>query len=125
MVYKGGQGGKPIAIVEARAIMIYLSEKSGWKLMPQDLRRRYDVTQGLMFQMASVGPMRGQAHHFRRYAPEKLQYAIDRYTNEAQRIYVVIDKRLGEANNLPGGASIADIGAHPWMLTHTMQGQVH
>jgi len=81
MVYHDGAGGKPIAIFESGAIMMYLAEKSGWKFMPQDLRRRYDVTQWLMFQMASVGPMLGQAHHFRRYAPEKLQYAIDRYTN--------------------------------------------
>jgi len=97
MVDHDGPGGKPIAIFESGAILMYLAEKSGWKFMPQDMRRRYDVMQWLMFQMASVGPMLGQAHHFRRYAPEKLQYAIDRYTNEAKRIYGVIDKRIGEA----------------------------
>ena len=123
MVDHDGAGGKPIAIFESGAIMMYLAEKSGWKFMPQDLRRRYDVTQWLMFQMASVGPMLGQAHHFRRYAPEKLQYAIDRYTNEAKRIYGVIDKRIGEAPYLAGEYSIADMATYPWIRPHNWQGQ--
>src|ERR1700730_303901 len=118
-----GPGGKPIAIFESGAVMMYLAEKSGWKFMPQDLRRRYDVIQWLMFQMASVGPMLGQAHHFRRYAPEKLQYAIDRYTNEAKRIYGVIDKRIGEAPYLAGEYSIADMAAYPGIRPHNWQGQ--
>src|SRR6266436_257619 len=96
-----GPGGKPISIFESRAILMYLAEKTG-KLMPSDTRGKYNVIQWLMFQMASVGPMLGQAHHFRRYAPEKLDYAINRYTNEAKRIYGVIDKRLGEAKYLAG-----------------------
>jgi GST-like protein len=91
--------------------------------MPQDQRRRYDVIQWLMFQMASVGPMLGQAHHFRRYAPEQIQYAIDRYTNEAKRIYNVIDKRVGEAPYLAGEYSIADMATYPWLRTHNWQGQ--
>ena len=91
--------------------------------MPQDQRKRYDVIQWLMFQMASVGPMLGQAHHFRRYAPEQIQYAVDRYTNEAKRIYGVIDKRVAEAGYLAGDYSIADIATYPWLRTHHWQGQ--
>ena len=117
-----GPDGKPIAIFESGAILMYLAEKTG-KLMPSDTRGKYDVIQWLMFQMASVGPMLGQAHHFRRYAPEKLEYAIDRYTNEARRIYNVIDKRLSEAPYLAGEYSIADIATYPWLVPHTMQGQ--
>src|ERR1700682_2068806 len=117
-----GPGGKPIAIFESGAILIYLAEKTG-KLMPSDARGKYNVIQWLMFQMASVGPMLGQAHHFRRYAPEKLQYAIDRYTNEAKRIYGVIDKRIGEAPYLAGEYSIADMATYPWIRPHNWQGQ--
>ena len=117
-----GPGGKPISMFESGAILMYLAEKTG-KLMPSDTRGKYNVIQWLMFQMASVGPMLGQAHHFRRYAPEKLEYAINRYTNEAKRIYGVIDKRLGEANYLAGEYSIADIATYPWLVPHSMQGQ--
>jgi GSH-dependent disulfide-bond oxidoreductase len=117
-----GPGGQPIPLFESGAILIYLAEKTG-KLMPADTRRRYNVIEWLMFQMASVGPMLGQAHHFRRYAPEQIQYAIDRYTNEARRIYNVIDKRLGEVPYLAGDYSIADIATFPWLIPHSMQGQ--
>src|SRR6266403_717146 len=117
-----GPDGKPIAIFESGAILMYLAEKTG-KLMPSDTRGKYNVIQWLMFQMASVGPMLGQAHHFRRYAPEKLEYAIERYTNEAKRIYNVIDKRLSEAPYLAGEYSIADIATYPWLVPHNMQGQ--
>ena len=117
-----GPDGKPLSIFESGAILMYLAEKSG-KLMPSDTRRKYNVLEWLMFQMASVGPMLGQAHHFRRYAPEQLQYAIDRYTNEARRIYNVIDKRLGEVPYLAGDYSIADIATYPWLIPHKMQGQ--
>ena len=117
-----GPGGKPFAIFESGAILMYLAEKFG-KLMPTETRGKYEVIEWLMFQMASVGPMLGQAHHFRLYAPEKLQYAIDRYTNEARRIYNVIDKRLGEAAYLAGEYSIADIAVYPWLVLHNMQGQ--
>jgi GST-like protein len=117
-----GPSGKPIAIFESGAIMMYLAEKTG-KLMPSDPRGKYNVIQWLMFQMASVGPMLGQAHHFRVYAPEKLEYAINRYTNEAKRIYNVIDKQLGETPYIAGEYSIADIAIYPWLVPHNMQGQ--
>jgi GST-like protein len=117
-----GPDGKPISIFESGAILLYLAEKSG-KLMPADARGRYNVLEWLMFQMASVGPMLGQAHHFRRYAPEQIQYAIDRYTNEAHRIYGVIDKRLTEVPYLAGDYSIVDIATYPWLRHHRAQGQ--
>jgi len=122
MVDPDGPGGKPISLFESGAILIYLAEKSG-KLMPQEPRGRYNVLEWLMFQMASVGPMLGQAHHFRRYAPEKIEYAVDRYTNEARRIYGVIDKRVGEVPYLAGEYSIADMATYPWLRTHNWQGQ--
>ena len=123
LVDHDGPGGLPIAVFESGAIMIYLAEKSGWRFMPTDMRQRYDVMQWLMFQMGSVGPMLGQAHHFRRYAPEQIPYAVERYTNEARRIYRVIDKRLGEAPYLAGDYSIADMATYPWLRPHKWQGQ--
>ncbi len=117
-----GPDGKPIAIFESGAILMYLAEKTG-KLMPSDPRGKYNVLQWLMFQMASVGPMLGQAHHFRVYAPEKLEYAINRYTNEAKRIYNVIDKQLSQSSYIAGDYSIADIAIYPWLVPHNMQGQ--
>jgi GSH-dependent disulfide-bond oxidoreductase len=122
LVDHDGPGGGPLAIFESGAILMYLAEKSA-RLMPSETAARYNVIQWLMFQMASVGPMLGQAHHFRRYAPEKIQYAIDRYTNEARRIYDVIDRRLGEADYLAGEYSIADIATFPWLIPHNWQGQ--
>jgi GSH-dependent disulfide-bond oxidoreductase len=123
LVDHDGPGGLPIAVFESGAIMMYLAEKSGWRFMPTDMRQRYDVVQWLMFQMGSVGPMLGQAHHFRRYAPEQIPYAVERYTNEARRIYRVIDKRLGEAPYLAGDYSIADMATYPWLRPHKWQGQ--
>ena len=117
-----GPGGAPIAIFESGAILLYLAEKTG-RFMPGEIRARYKVLEWLMFQMASVGPMLGQAHHFRRYAPEKLQYAIDRYTNEAHRIYGVVDKRVAEVPYLAGEYSIADMATYPWLRLYKMQGQ--
>jgi GST-like protein len=117
-----GPGGKPIAIFESGAILMYIAEKTG-KFMPQDMRRRYDVIQWLMFQMGGVGPMLGQAHHFRQYAPEKIAYAIDRYTKEAGRLYNVIDRRLAEVPYLAGEYSIADMAVFPWILPYERQGQ--
>jgi len=114
--------GKPLAMFESGAILMYLAETSG-RFMPQDLRGRYAVIQWLMFQMGGVGPMLGQAHHFRQYAPEKLDYAIKRYTNEAGRLYGVIDRRLGEAEYLAGGYSIADMAVFPWIRPYERQGQ--
>lgn len=115
--------GKPISIFESGAILMYLAEKTG-KFMPRDLRGRYDVVQWLMFQMASQGPMLGQNGHFRNYAPEKIAYAIDRYTNETKRIYGVMDRRLGEAPHLAGDYSIADMACFPWVRSWERQGVV-
>ncbi len=118
-----GPDGQPHAIFESGAILIYLAEKSG-QLMPADLAGRLAVMQWLMFQMGHIGPMLGQAHHFRVYAPQKLPYAIDRYTNEARRLYGVLDTRLGEARYLAGDDySIADIATFPWIRPHKRQGQ--
>lgn len=111
-----GPDGKPVSVFESGAIMIYLAEKTG-ELMPRDPRGRLRVLEWLMFQMGTVGPMLGQVHHFRRYAPQKIPYAVDRYTNEAGRIYNVIDRRLTEHDYLAGDAySIADIAVWPWLL---------
>ena len=118
-----GPEGRPISIFESGAILIYLAEKTG-RLMPADPRGRYAVLEWLMFQMGGVGPMLGQAHHFRQYAPEKIQYAIDRYTNEAGRLYNVLDKRLSETEWVAGDDySIADIAIFPWIVPHERQGQ--
>lgn len=110
-----GPKGKPISIFESGAILLYLAEKTG-KFLPENRRGRYEVIEWLMFQMAGVGPMIGQAHHFRAYAPEKISYAIDRYTNEAGRLYGVIDRRLSDREYLAGDYSIADMATMPWIL---------
>jgi GSH-dependent disulfide-bond oxidoreductase len=117
-----GPDGKPISLFESGAILLYLAGKTG-KLLPQDVRGRYEVLQWLMFQMGGVGPMLGQAHHFRIYAPEKIDYAINRYTNEARRLYGVMDKRLAKSKYI-GGAdySIADIAIFPWLRSWKNQG---
>ena len=118
-----GPGGQPYSLFESGAILMYLAEKTT-KLMPSDINGRYTVIQWLMFQMANVGPLLGQNHHFRHYAPEKIPYAIDRYTNEARRLYGVIDKRLAESAYLAGDDySIADIATFPWLRSHERQGQ--
>src|SRR6185295_8653193 len=93
LVDPDGPDGKPMALFESGAILLYLAAKTG-RFLPQDIRARYRVLEWLMFQMGSVGPMLGQTHHFRLYAPEKVTYAIERYSNEAKRIYGVLDKRL-------------------------------
>jgi GST-like protein len=122
IVDREGPDGKPIALFESGAILIYLADKTG-QFMPQEPRARYDVLQWLMFQMGGIGPMFGQANHFRSYAPEKIPYAIDRYTHEAGRLYGVMDRRLGEADYLAGGYSIADIATWPWMRNPDRRGQ--
>ena len=116
-----GPDGKPISIFESGAILIYLAERTG-KLLPTGARGRCVAIQWLMFQMGGVGPMFGQAHHFRRFAPEKIPYAIDRYTNEAKRLYGVLDRRLAEAEYLAGSYSIADVATYPWIARHEWQG---
>jgi len=117
-----GPDGQPISLFESGAILVYLAGKTG-KFLPGTDRERFAVLEWLMFQMGSVGPMLGQAHHFRLYAPEKLPYAIDRYTNEAKRIYGVIDKRLGKSRFVAGADySIADIAIFPWLRSWKNQG---
>ena len=123
MVDRDGPGGAPYAMFESGAMLIYLAEKCG-RFMPQETRARFDVIKWLMFQMGHIGPMLGQAHHFRAYAPEPIPYAIERYTNEAARLYKVLDVRLGEAAYLAGDDySIADIAVFPWLRSHERQGQ--
>ena len=112
--------GGPLAVFESGAILMYLAEKSG-KFWPKDLRARYAVTEWLMFQMGGLGPMAGQTHHFRRFAPEKIAYAIDRYTNETKRIYGVMNKRLSASPYLAGDYSIADMACYPWIARHEWQ----
>ena len=105
------------AVFESGAILIYLAEKTG-KLLPTDVQGRSRIIQWLMFQMGGVGPMFGQVHHFLRAAPEQVPYAIERYTKEKDRLYGVLNKRLGEAAYLAGEYSIADIATYPWVSRH-------
>ena len=117
-----GPDGKPISLFESGAILVYLAAKTG-KFLPRTDRERFEVLQWLMFQMGGVGPMLGQAHHFRLYAPEQIAYAIDRYSNEAKRLYSVIDKRLSQSPFLGGKEySIADIATFPWLRSWQNQG---
>ena len=119
-----GPDGKPISLFESGAILVYLAAKTG-RFLPASDRAKFEVLQWLMFQMGGVGPMLGQAHHFRMYAPEKIHYAIDRYTNEARRLYGVIDKRLSHSAWLGGDEySIADIATFPWLRSWQNQGIV-
>lgn len=118
-----GPDGEPISMFESGAILIYLAEKTR-RLLPETPRARYTVLQWLMFQMGHVGPMLGQAHHFRGYAPEKIPYAIERYTTEATRLYGVMDTRLSETEYFAGDDyTIADIAIYPWLVSHERQGQ--
>lgn len=123
LVDQEGPGGAPYAVFESGAIMLYLAEKAGFRFLPQDMRARYDVIQWLMWQMGSLGPMLGQAHHFRRYAPETFPYAVERYTSEAARLYRVMNRRLEEAEYLAGDYSLADMAVYPWLRAHEWQGQ--
>jgi GST-like protein len=115
-------GGGPLSVFESGAILLYLAQKSG-QLLPPDLRGRVQVTQWLFWQMAGLGPMAGQNHHFARYAPEKIPYAIERYVKETNRLYGVLNKRLAEHAFLAGDYSIADIAAYPWIVPYEAQGQ--
>jgi len=117
-----GPGGAPMSLFESGAILIYLAEKTG-RLLASEGVARYRAIEWLMFQMGGVGPMLGQAHHFRQYAPEKVPYAIERYTNEARRLYGVLDRRLAETAYLAGGDyTIADIATFPWLRSSENQG---
>lgn len=122
IVDSDGPDGEPISIFETGAILIYLAQKTG-KFLPKDPRKASDVMQWLMWQMGGAGPMMGQAHHFRRFAPEKIPYAIDRYTNETRRLYGVADKQLSEHDWLAADEyTIADIATFPWIARHEWQG---
>jgi GST-like protein len=117
-----GPDGQPISLFESGAILIYLAEKTG-RFLPEAPRARYVTLQWLMWQMGGLGPMLGQAHHFRQYAPEQIPYAVERYTNEARRLYGVADRRLGETRFLAGDDyTIADIASFPWTRSHERQG---
>ncbi|MBM3523282.1 MAG: glutathione S-transferase family protein [Alphaproteobacteria bacterium] len=117
-----GPGGGSFALWESGAILIYLAEKTG-RLLPTDARKRHTTIQWLMFQMAGVGPMAGQAHHFMRFAPEKLPYAIERYGKEVKRLYGVMDRQLAGHEYLAGETySIADIATYPWIARHEWHG---
>ena len=122
MVDHAGPGNQAISLFESGAILMYLAEKTG-KFMPKNEVDRYKVLEWLMFQMGGVGPMLGQTHHFRIYAPEKIEYAINRYTNETKRIYGVIEKQLSQNPFIAGQEySIADIAIFPWLRSWKNQG---
>lgn len=113
----------PYALAESGAILIYLADQSGRLQAADDPARYYQVLQWLMFQMGHLGPMAGQAHHFRNYAPETIEYATERYTNEVRRLYHVMDRQLAESEYLAGAYSIADIACWPWVRSYENQGQ--
>ncbi len=117
-----GPGGKPISIFESGAILMYLAEKNG-RFLPLDTRGKYAMLQWLFFQVGSVGPMLGQAHHFRGYAPEKIEYAMKRYTKEAARLYGVMDWQLATHEFFADEYSIVDMAIYPWVVSHEHQGQ--
>jgi GST-like protein len=117
-----GPDGKPIALFESGAILLYLAAKTG-RFLPSDVRGRYRTLEWLMFQMGSIGPMLGQTHHFRVYAPEKIPYAVDRYSNEAKRLYGVLDTRLKSSAYVAADEyTIADIAIFPWLRSWQNQG---
>jgi GSH-dependent disulfide-bond oxidoreductase len=115
-------GGAPIPVFESGAILLYLAEKTG-RLLPGDVRGRAEVTQWLFWQMGGLGPMAGQNHHFSAYAPEKIPYAIERYTKETNRLYGVLNRRLADRAFMAGEYSIADIASYPWIVPYERQGQ--
>lgn len=116
------EGDRPISVFESGAILQYLAEKSG-KFLPKDLAGRSEALQWLFWQMAGLGPMAGQNHHFAAYAPVKIPYAIARYVNETARLYGVLDTRLAGRDFIAGDYSIADMAAYPWIVPHKRQRQ--
>jgi GSH-dependent disulfide-bond oxidoreductase len=115
-------GGEPISVFESGAILLYLAQKTE-QFIPQDVRGSVEVLEWLFWQVAGLGPMAGQNHHFSGYAPEKIPYAIERYVKETSRLYGVLDKRLADREFIAGGYSIADMAAYPWIVPHERQGQ--
>jgi GST-like protein len=120
--HEPSDGGKPIPVFESGAILLYLAEKTG-KFMRAEPRRKVEVSQWLFWQMGGLGPMAGQNHHFSQYAPSKIPYAIDRYVNETNRLYGVLDRRLADRDFIAGEYSIADMASYPWIVPHERQGQ--
>jgi GSH-dependent disulfide-bond oxidoreductase len=115
-------GGAPLSVFESGAILQYLAEKTG-RLLPVELRGRVEVLQWLIWQVANLGPMAGQNHHFARYTSQKIPYAIERYVNETNRLYGVLNRRLSNRAYLAGDYSIADIATYPWIVPYENQGQ--
>ena len=115
-------GGAPIRIFESGAILLYLAQKYG-QFYGDDVRQQQEINQWLFWQMGGLGPMAGQAHHFRQYAPEQVPYGIERYTNECNRLYGVLNRRLADREFIAGEYSIADMACWPWVLLHERQGQ--
>ena len=122
IVDPNGPGGQPISVFESGAILQYLGRKTG-KFYPVEERARVAVEEWLFWQMGGLGPMAGQAHHFRNYAPEKIEYGINRYTNEVNRLYGVMNKRLADYKYFAGDFSIADMAIYPWVRPYKNQGQ--
>src|SRR5271167_4032384 len=114
--------GAPISVFESGAILLYLADKSE-QFIASDLRGRIEALQWLFWQVGGLGPMAGQNHHFARYAAEKIPYAIERYINETNRLYGVLNKRLADREFLAGTYSIADMASYPWIVPHENQGQ--
>ena len=122
IIDRQGPDGAPITVFESGAILQYLAQKTG-RLMPSDSRGQVEVTEWLMWQMGGFGPMLGQAHHFNIYAKDKIDYAIDRYNNEANRLYGVLERRLEKSDYVVGNEmTIADIAIFPWTRTYYNQG---
>ena len=120
--HEPADGGGPLSIFESGAILQYLGDKYG-QFYSNNLRQRNDINQWLFWQMGGLGPMAGQAHHFRQYAPETIPYGIERYTNECNRLYGVMNKQLAKHEYLAGDYSIADIACWPWAILNKRQGQ--
>jgi len=115
-------GGRPVSVFESGAILVYLGDKTG-KFLPTEPYSRVEVMQWLFWQMGGLGPMAGQNHHFSQYAPEKIPYAIERYVEETNRLYGVLDKRLADREFVAGDCSIADMASYPWVVPYERQGQ--
>jgi GST-like protein len=117
-----GDHSGPVSVFESGAILIYLAAKTG-RFLPQEMRGWVEVLQWLMWQMAGLGPMAGQNHHFVQYAPERIPYAMERYVKETSRLYGVLNKRLADREFVAGDYSIADMACYPWVVPHTRQQQ--
>lgn len=115
-------GGASVSIFESGAILLYLAQKYG-RFYSNDLRQQQEINQWLFWQMGGLGPMAGQAHHFRHYTPEQVPYGIERYTNECNRLYGVLNHRLADREFIAGDYSIADMASWPWILLYERQGQ--